>query len=172
MNLQSLALLALVAATLAACVQPPSSSVAPVPDSAAKANPQGLPPLGTPAHSSNPYRGQAEVAAIGRGAFNASCSKCHGVDADPTPDAPDLRRLNSFCNRLKQDPMKSHCLSDVDQHFMQSVLEGKVRAGLVHMPAWKGVLHPETIWSIRTYLESRKPPLPAKAPELHTEPGS
>jgi mono/diheme cytochrome c family protein len=172
MNIPSFAVVALVAAALVACVHTPSGTVAPASGPSALANPQGLPAVGAHALPSNPYRGQAAVAGIGRGAFNESCSKCHGVDAEPTPDAPDLRRLNSFCNRLRQDALKTHCLSDVDQHFMQSVLEGKVRAGLVHMPAWKGVLHPETIWSIRTYLETRKPPLPAKAPELNGETGS
>ena len=166
-----LALGACCAALLLACAQPHSATT-PASQADVKVNPPGLPAAGAAPLASNPYRGQAAVADIGRGAFNQSCARCHGVDAEPTPEAPDLRRLNNFCLRLKQESLKAHCLSDVDQHFLQSVLEGKVRAGLVHMPAWKDVLTPETIWSIRTFLESRKaPPLP-RSPEIHNEPAS
>ncbi len=35
------------------------------------------------------------------------------------------------------------------------VLKGKTKAGIEHMPAWEGVLTPEVVWAIRTFVESR-----------------
>jgi mono/diheme cytochrome c family protein len=123
-------------------------------------------PLPTQALTPNTQRGNTAVLSAGQTAFNQGCARCHGVDAEATPDAPDLRRLNGFCRRLKSLALQQACTTDVDTYFMTSVLEGKVRAGLVHMPPWKGLLSDDTIWAIRTYLESRRPPPAAQAPAL------
>lgn len=104
----------------------------------------------------NPYRGQATVHEAGRQAYSQHCAQCHGVDASqPMAEAPDLRRLDSFCRRLRDPVLKSDCTADVDRYYLRSVHEGKVRAGVVHMPAWKDVLTPQQIWSIRTFVETR-----------------
>lgn len=123
-------------------------------------------PLPPQALTPNAQRGNAAVLPAGQAAYNQACARCHGVDAEATPDAPDLRRLNGFCRRLKAPALQQACITDVDTYFMTTVLEGKVRAGLVHMPPWKGLLSDDTIWSIRSYLESRRPPPPTRAPAL------
>lgn len=117
----------------------------------------GLPPLGERLVLPNPYRGQTAVVDAGRQLFNTHCASCHGTNAvEPSAEAPDLRRLGSFCRRLQDAALRSHCLRDVDTYFVQSVHEGKVRAGVVHMPPWKHQLSQEEIWSIRTFIEGQK----------------
>jgi mono/diheme cytochrome c family protein len=109
----------------------------------------------------NPYRGMDNVLEAGRAAYAEHCASCHGADAvQPNAEGPDLRRLDSFCRRLKDAALKAACLKDVDSYYFTSVLEGKVRAGVVHMPAWKDVLAPESIWAIRSFVETRpsRPP--------------
>lgn len=129
--------------------------------------PEGLPTLGTELRAPNPYRGNAAVLAAGERAYERHCAECHGEHATrPVAEGPDLRRLNSFCNRLADAALKQHCLRDVDSYFLQSVLEGKLRAGQMHMPAWRGVLPPETIWAIRSFTETRTIPPPRTLPDL------
>lgn len=114
-----------------------------------------LPPLsqdGAP----NGYRGKPEVVVAGQAAYQAHCASCHGDESSqPLAEAPDLRRLNGFCRRLKDAALAERCLKDVDSYWLFSVREGKVRAGVVHMPPWKDVLTPQQIWAIRTFVESR-----------------
>lgn len=113
-------------------------------------------PTPATAQDLNPYRGQTSVHEAGRQAYNQHCAECHGNDArQSVAEAPDLRRLDSFCRRLQDQALKADCTADVDRYYLRSVHEGKVRAGVVHMPAWKGVLTPQEIWSIRTYVETR-----------------
>lgn len=114
----------------------------------------------------NPYRGRNEVVEAGRAIFHQACARCHGKDAEPTPEAPDLRRLNGTCRRIAAPEISRHCRDDVDAHFLDSVRQGKVRAGVVYMPSWEGVLTPQAIWAVRTYLESRPAPPPAVLPAL------
>lgn len=113
----------------------------------------------------NPFRGNASAIAAGQQAFNTHCARCHGQDASqPSAEAPDLRRLNAFCNRLNDASLKRHCLSDVDTYFLESVREGKVRAGVLYMPPWKSTLSEETMWEIRSFVESR----PLDPPRVRT----
>ena len=115
----------------------------------------------SPQLARNPFRGNAALVDSGRQSFNAHCARCHGDNASqPSAEAPDLRRLNSFCRRLKDNALKDHCLSDVDTYYLESVREGKVRAGVQYMPAWKASLSEQTIWEIRSYLDSLPPAPP------------
>ena len=41
---------------------------------------------------------------------------------------------------------------------------GKVKVGVRHMPAWDGVLKPELVWAIRSFLESASAAPPAARP--------
>lgn len=126
---------------------------------ATPAAPADLPALGSNWQLPNPYRGNAGVIAQGQQHFETHCASCHGHEASQaTPEGPDLRRLDSFCLRLKDAVLKSHCVQDVDTYFLQSVREGKVRAGVRYMPAWEGVLSQEQMWAIKTYVESRRGP--------------
>lgn len=112
-----------------------------------------------PGPVTNPLRGRADVLAAGQAAFESRCAACHGHEASQvTPEGPDLRRLDTFCRKLHDSALRQHCVRDVDTYYFRSVLEGKVRAGVRYMPAWQNELSEETIWSIKTYIESRPPP--------------
>lgn len=117
----------------------------------------------------NPLRGEASAIAQGASLYQANCARCHGEQAtQPSADAPDLRRLNSFCQQLEKDPQQAalhkRCLHDVDAYFMMAVNTGKVRAGIVYMPPWRDVLTTQEIWAVRSFIESR----PLAAPRLKT----
>lgn len=106
----------------------------------------------------NPYRGNPLAAEVGRAAFNQSCASCHGADADGhAAPAPDLRRLGRSCARILDADLRRQCTRDVDHYFRSSVQKGKVKVGVVHMPAWEGVLAPEVVWAIRSFVETRPP---------------
>lgn len=111
----------------------------------------------------NPLRGDSQVIEAGRQGYHQHCAECHGEEAvNPIAEAPDLRRLDSFCRRLKDPALQTHCRDDVDRYYLRSVNEGKIRAGIVHMPPWEGRLSPDEIWSIRNFIESRPRPAPAR----------
>ncbi|MFT3799781.1 MAG: c-type cytochrome [Burkholderiaceae bacterium] len=103
----------------------------------------------------NPLRGNPEAAAIGRSAFNQTCAHCHGADANGSrAPAPDLRRLGAACRRIKDEALHARCLADADAFFIKSVRYGKQKFGIVHMPPWEGVLSPELVWSLRSFVET------------------
>lgn len=144
---------------LLAAVLGPATALEPVP--------AGLPRLAADLQLPNPYRDNSEVLAAGEVAYERYCAECHGERSTrPVAEGPDLRRLNSFCKRLADVPLRGLCLRDVDTYFLRSVHEGKLRAGLMHMPAWKDVLPQETIWAIRSYTESLTLPPPRRLPDL------
>lgn len=103
----------------------------------------------------NPLRGNADAIAIGKQAFNQSCAQCHGMDANSSRSpAPDLRRMGLGCRRIQDAALRQRCQSDADHFFVKSVRNGKQKFGIVHMPPWEGVLTPEVVWSIRTFVEN------------------
>lgn len=118
---------------------------------------QGLPPLGRDWLTQNPYRGQPEAIAPGKEAYHQACARCHGADAiaQGRAPAPDLRRLDAYCKKVTVPEQHQRCLADNDRYYVTSVRHGKVRVGIVHMPAWEKHLSQETVWAIRSYLESR-----------------
>lgn len=116
-----------------------------------------LPALADPDSDHNPYRGNARAIAIGREAFNQSCAGCHGVDANASRSpAPDLRRIGRGCARVADPALQRRCHSDADYYFRSTVEKGKIKLGVQHMPAWKGVLSTELIWAIRSYIETAR----------------
>lgn len=146
-------------ATSAVLASPAALALEPVP--------AGLPALPAAWQMSNPYRDNAMVMPAGEAAYERHCADCHGERSSrPIAEGPDLRRLNSFCTRLEDAGLRKRCLADVDRYFLNSVLEGKLRAGLMHMPAWQGVLPQETIWAIRSFTETRPLPPPRTLPDL------
>lgn len=119
----------------------------------------GLPSLGSEWKTSNPYRDNAEISRAGGEAFNHNCARCHGTDAvasgTSAMPAPDLRNLGRFCRRIAGNTLQDACMNDIDDYFRTSVLNGKTIVGVHHMPAWKDLLTQETIWAIKTFIESR-----------------
>ena len=103
----------------------------------------------------NPLRGNAQAAAIGQTAFNQSCAKCHGENANGArAPAPDLRRIGTRCKRIEDDALRQRCLEDADAFFIKSVRYGRQKFGIVHMPPWEGVVSPELAWALRSYVET------------------
>lgn len=129
-----------------------------VADPSVVVNTQSLPAITAATPPGNPYRGQARAIEIGRHAFNQACARCHGVDAvNKGQVGPDLLRMDRACSRIADPAIREMCVLDNDDFFLKSVQDGKTRVGVVHMPAWKDVLPPAAIWTIRSFLESRKP---------------
>ncbi|WP_085316205.1 c-type cytochrome [Derxia lacustris] len=115
-----------------------------------------LPALARDDIPGNPLRGQPAAIEAGQALFNANCARCHGADAVAFPaGGPDLRRLDAYCRRIEPGPLRELCRRDNDAYFLGSVLRGKTRVGVEHMPAWDGVLARDEIWSIRSWLETR-----------------
>lgn len=118
-------------------------------------------PLGDAWRDSNPYRDAggetyAKAAEIGGRLYGAGCASCHGKDADgDRAPAPDLRGLHVYCKRVADPELRPRCDADVDAYFTASVLEGKTKVGIVHMPAWKGFLSQEQLWAIKSFIETR-----------------
>ncbi len=103
----------------------------------------------------NPLRGDANAAVIGRSAFNQACAQCHGADANGSRSpAPDLRRMGIGCRRIQDQALRQRCMGDADAFFIKSVRYGKQKFGITHMPPWDGVLKPEVVWSIRSFVEN------------------
>lgn len=120
----------------------------------------------------NPYRTAPETQRTtmltqGQAAYAQHCARCHGAEArQPSAEAPDLRRLNSFCLKLQDVRLAQRCQQDVDTYYSQSVQEGKVRAGVTHMPAWRDTLAPATAWAIQLFVEAQPKPQPRTTPRV------
>lgn len=87
----------------------------------------------------NPYHGDPAALAEGRTLFNVHCSHCHSPNATSPDPVRDLRRL---------DHRYGERVNDV---FYETVTKGRPTKG---MPTWGPVLDEETIWKIKTFLES------------------
>lgn len=117
-----------------------------------------LPQLGDKWRDENPYRTGAankEALRIGTSAYNQNCARCHGLEAISGGIAPDLRKLDSDCMSLA-DAKKPACYKEIDDYFSHTVRKGRTRDGRVYMPPFEGTLSQEAIWSIKTYLETRR----------------
>lgn len=116
----------------------------------------GLPTLGDKWRDENPFKTNKLALKIGTSAYNQNCARCHGIEAISGGIAPDLRQLDKDCVGLKSEAKKSACYKEMDAYFLSSVRVGKVRNGAVYMPPFEGVFNQEAMWSIKTYLESRR----------------
>jgi cytochrome c-550 PedF len=116
----------------------------------------GLPSLGDNWRDENPFKTNKLALKIGASAYNQNCARCHGIEAISGGIAPDLRQLDRDCVSLKNEPKKTACYKEMDAYFLASIRHGKVRNGAVYMPAFEGVFNQEAMWSIKTYLESRR----------------
>ena len=117
-----------------------------------------LPSLGEQWRGDNPFRAEAnaEAVRIGTSAYNQNCARCHGLEAISGGIAPDLRKLDNDCVSLKDAKKKTECVKEIDEYFLSSVRRGKVRNGAVYMPPFEGMINQEAMWSIKSYLETRR----------------
>jgi cytochrome c-550 PedF len=116
----------------------------------------GLPALGDKWRDENPFKTSKLALKIGASAYNQNCARCHGIEAISGGVAPDLRLLDRDCVGLKNEEKKAACIKEMDGYFLASVRGGRVRNGAVYMPPFEGVFNQEAMWSIKTYLESRR----------------
>jgi cytochrome c-550 PedF len=119
-----------------------------------------LPQLGTKWLDANPYNEQSparkEALRIGASAYNQNCARCHGLEAISGGISPDLRKMDSDCTGLADAAKKASCMKEMDDFFIATVRRGRVRDGRVYMPPFEGTLSQEAIWTIRTYIETRR----------------
>jgi cytochrome c-550 PedF len=124
-----------------------------------------LPQLGDKWQESNPYSKGAvhgaangEALRIGSSAYNQNCARCHGLEAISGGISPDLRKLDSDCMSLGDETKKLGCFQEINDYFVSTVRRGRTRDGRVYMPPFEGILTQEAMWSIKTYLETRREP--------------
>ncbi|MCF8211013.1 MAG: cytochrome c-550 PedF [Rhodoferax sp.] len=120
-----------------------------------------LKPLGAKWLPSNPYTKSAERAEalrIGTSAYNQNCARCHGLEAISGGMSPDLRKMDADCMGLADDAKKNICFQEIDEYYLATVRRGRVRDGRVYMPHFEGTLSQEAMWTIKTYLETRREP--------------
>ena len=118
-----------------------------------------LPQLGAKWLDSNPYsEGPAhkEALRIGTSAYNQNCARCHGLEAISGGISPDLRKFDADCSGMADAAKKQACYKEMDDYYMATVRRGRVRDGRVYMPGFESTLTQEAIWSIKTYLETRR----------------
>jgi cytochrome c-550 PedF len=115
-----------------------------------------LPKLGAEWRAENPFRTHQEAIKVGTSAYNQNCARCHGLEAISGGIAPDLRKLDNECAAQKNSAKKAACVKEVDDYFVTTVRRGRTRNGAVYMPPFEGVMNQEAIWSIKSYLETRR----------------
>jgi cytochrome c-550 PedF len=120
-----------------------------------------LPQVGPKWLEDNPFsKGDAhnEALRIGTSAYNQNCARCHGLEAISGGISPDLRKLDSDCMGLGDASKKQACFQEINDYFVSTVRRGRARDGRVYMPPFEGILTQEAMWSIKTYLETRREP--------------
>ena len=115
-----------------------------------------LPSLGSTWKTDNPYRGNATAIKVGTSAYGQNCARCHGMEAVSGGIAPDLRKLDNECAVIKETKKQALCLQATDEYFVGRVRRGFTRNGAVYMPPFEGILNQEAVWSLKSYLESRR----------------
>lgn len=125
-------------------------------------NTSTLPQLGEKWLPANPYAegtpANKEALRIGTSAYNQNCARCHGLEAISGGIAPNLRKIDGDCMGLADEAKKKACYQETDEFFLGTVRRGRTRDGRVYMPPFEGILSQEAIWSIKTYLETRREP--------------
>lgn len=118
-----------------------------------------LPQLGSKWLPENPYSegpAHAEALRIGTSAYNQNCARCHGLEAISGGVAPDLRKIDADCTDMADPAKKKACYGEIQEYYQATVRRGRVRDGRVYMPPFEGILSQEAVWSIKTYLETRR----------------
>jgi cytochrome c-550 PedF len=121
-----------------------------------------LPKLAEKWLDSNPYTPDTaeykEALRIGTSAYNQNCARCHGLEAISGGISPDLRKFDQECTGLADEAKKKSCFQEMDEYYLAIVRRGRVRDGRVYMPPFESTLSQEAIWTIRTYINTRREP--------------
>jgi mono/diheme cytochrome c family protein len=96
-------------------------------------------PVPAESRQANPFEGDGSRIEPGRSLFNQYCFHCHAPNAQTPERVRDVRRL------------KLRYGSRMTEVFYQAVTEGRPSKG---MPAWKGTLPDETLWTIYSFIQS------------------
>ena len=112
-----------------------------------------LPTLGEQWRAENPYRKNDTAIKVGTSAYNQNCARCHGLEAISGGNTNFEKGGNIT---LKDEKKRVACVKDVDGYFLTAVRKGRTRNGAVYMPPFEGTLNQEAVWSIKTYLETRR----------------
>jgi cytochrome c-550 PedF len=118
-----------------------------------------LPQLGAKWLDANPYSAgpaNKEALRIGTSAYNQNSARCHGLEAISGGISPDLRKFDAECTGYADAGKKAACFKEMDDYYLATVRRGRVRDGRVYMPPFEATLSQEAIWSIKTYLETRR----------------
>ena len=119
-----------------------------------------LTPVGADWLEENPYRDDSatrtEAIRIGTSGFAQNCARCHGLEAVSGGIAPDLRKLDRDCLGITKADEQRACFKETDQYFLNTIRHGRTRNGRVYMPPFEGVFSQEAMWSIKSYLETRR----------------
>ncbi len=100
----------------------------------------GLRQLGEQWMEENPYRNNTKAIEIGGKAYNQLCARCHGLDANSSGIAPDLRNLPTG--------------EEGDKQYAVRVREGAISSGITYMPRMADHVSQEALWAIRAWLET------------------
>ena len=115
-----------------------------------------LNPLGNDWIVPNPYRGNANAAAVGAVGYLHNCAGCHGLNAVSGGVAPDLMKLDNECLDLASKVKQAACMKDADSYFKDITLNGKKNGeGRSTMPGYGGVFTQEAVWAIKAYIDAR-----------------
>lgn len=100
------------------------------------------------------HAADSSLKAAGAVLYAQHCAKCHGAEGSMGINSvgPNLLRSDRVCRAIRDEQVRAHCMEDGDAFFVKSVMEGKMRVGVVHMPAWRGVLSSTEVQNIRDYL--------------------
>ena len=70
--------------------------------------------------------------------------------------AARLTEAGGFWAKHVDADKKNACYREMDDFFLATVRRGRARDGRVYMPPFEGTLSQEAIWTVRTYLETRR----------------
>lgn len=115
-----------------------------------------LPKLDSEWRVENPYRKNDAAVKVGTSAYNQNCARCHGLEAISGGIAPDLRKLDADCANINDAKKQMVCVKEMDEYFVVKVRRGVSRNGAVYMPPFEGMINQEAMWSIKSYLETRR----------------
>jgi mono/diheme cytochrome c family protein len=101
-------------------------------------------------HQKNPFQSTAENVAAGRENFSHYCAACHGLDGQNT-GVPFAERMSPPVPKLNSQYVQAY----TDGQLKWIIDNGIFPSG---MPASRGILNDDEIWSIVVYIRHLPPP--------------